>query len=254
MSRWRSFRTVLARLGFLPCQCRGIYSTGPCSLWKRLDRIFVNDRWLDRWPEASYSSLNPRTSDHSPLVLRGDLHYTLVRFFRFDNYLAASPDFIPTVQKICRHHVVGTVMYSVTRKLKALKPKFRQQRTKKGDLFLNVKLAKEYLDIAQDLLRQCKHNPFLLQLDNCSRMVYLKAVKLEQSMLQQHAKLQWLKGGDHCTRIFFRRVAARRASIRIFQINSEMEVLTPRLRRILLNSLGSISVCWVGRDEAATLT
>ncbi|KAL0386416.1 UNVERIFIED_CONTAM: hypothetical protein Slati_4546200 [Sesamum latifolium] len=40
-------------------------------------------------------------------------------------------------------------------------------------------------------------------------------------MLQQRAKLQWLKGGDHCMRIFFRRVANRRARMRVFQINED---------------------------------
>ncbi|KAL0405880.1 UNVERIFIED_CONTAM: hypothetical protein Slati_3901900 [Sesamum latifolium] len=154
------FQDCLSHTGLLTLPMQGnLYiwhncSTGPRSLWKQLDRILVNDRWLDRWPEVSYSSLSPRTSDHSPLVLRGDLHHTPIRFFHFDNYLTASPDFIPTVHNIWRHHhVVGTALYSVTQKLKALKPKFRQQRKKKGDLSPNVKLAKEYLDIAQDLLR-----------------------------------------------------------------------------------------------------
>ncbi|KAK4384330.1 hypothetical protein Sango_3071600 [Sesamum angolense] len=52
-------------------------------------------------------------------------------------------------------------------------------------------------------------------------MVYLKATKLEQIMLQQRAKMQWMKGGDQCTRVFFRRVAMRRASKRIFQISDD---------------------------------
>ncbi|KAL0449242.1 UNVERIFIED_CONTAM: LINE-1 retrotransposable element O protein [Sesamum latifolium] len=69
--------------------------------------------------------------------------------------------------------VVGTTMYAVTRKLKALKPVFRQQ------------------------------------------------LKIEQSMLQQRAKMQWMKGGDQCTRVFFRKVATRRAAMRVFQINDE---------------------------------
>ncbi|KAL0307987.1 UNVERIFIED_CONTAM: hypothetical protein Sangu_3001000 [Sesamum angustifolium] len=30
--------------------------------------------------------------------------------------------------------------------------------------------------------------------------------------------MQWMKGGDQCTRVFFRRVAMRRANKRIFQI------------------------------------
>ncbi|KAL0420583.1 UNVERIFIED_CONTAM: hypothetical protein Slati_3081200 [Sesamum latifolium] len=119
-------------------------STDSRSLWKRLDRMLANDRWLVRWPDVSYSSLNARTSDHSPLVLRGDASRSPVRIFRFDNYLAASSQFIPTVQRIWRNSVVRTAMYSVTRKLKALKPLFRAKRKQKGDLSSNVKLAQEF--------------------------------------------------------------------------------------------------------------
>ncbi|KAL0283633.1 UNVERIFIED_CONTAM: hypothetical protein Sradi_7222400 [Sesamum radiatum] len=104
------------------------------SLWKRLDRLLVNDQWLTTWPSTSYLSLNARTSDHSPLVLRGDATDRTVGMFRFDNYLARSTEFIPSVQRVWQHRIVGTAMYEVTRKLKALKPIFRAQRRKKGDL------------------------------------------------------------------------------------------------------------------------
>ncbi|KAL2225402.1 UNVERIFIED_CONTAM: hypothetical protein Sindi_2965300 [Sesamum indicum] len=53
-----------------------------------------------------------------------------------------------------RHHeIVGIPMYAVTRKLKALKPVFRLQRRNKGDLTMNVQLAKGFLDEAQQLRR-----------------------------------------------------------------------------------------------------
>ncbi|KAL0313727.1 UNVERIFIED_CONTAM: hypothetical protein Scaly_2906900 [Sesamum calycinum] len=47
-------------------------SEGDRSLWKRLDRLIVNDAWLGQWPNSHYHCLNARTSDHSPLVIRGD--------------------------------------------------------------------------------------------------------------------------------------------------------------------------------------
>ncbi|KAL0367304.1 UNVERIFIED_CONTAM: Retrovirus-related Pol polyprotein from type-2 retrotransposable element R2DM [Sesamum radiatum] len=46
------------------------------------------------------------------------------------------------------------------------------------------------------------------------------ASRLEQKMLHQRAKMAWLKDGDQCSRIFFRKVAKRRASKRVFQINT----------------------------------
>ncbi|KAK4381370.1 hypothetical protein Sango_2974900 [Sesamum angolense] len=52
-------------------------------------------------------------------------------------------------------------------------------------------------------------------------MVFFRATKLEQVMLQQRAKIHWLKGGDQCSRIFFRKVAMRRASKKVFQIANE---------------------------------
>ncbi|KAL0381370.1 UNVERIFIED_CONTAM: hypothetical protein Sangu_0201300 [Sesamum angustifolium] len=42
------------------------------SLWKRLDRVLVKDQWLDRWSSAFNVSFTPRTSDHSPSILKGN--------------------------------------------------------------------------------------------------------------------------------------------------------------------------------------
>ncbi|KAL0302139.1 UNVERIFIED_CONTAM: putative ribonuclease H protein [Sesamum calycinum] len=196
-------------------------SEGDRSLWKRLDRLLVNDAWLGQWPNSHYHCLNARTSDHSPLVIRGDTDTHTVSMFRFDNYLARSSEFIPSVQNVWRHRIEGTSMYAVTRKLRALKPVFRTLRKKKGDLSLNVKLAAEFLGTVQQLLQSDRHNALLIRLEKCCKMVFFKATKLEQIMLQQWAKIQWLRGGDQCSRIFFRKVAMRRASKRVFQIMNE---------------------------------
>ncbi|XP_011102291.1 uncharacterized protein LOC105180325, partial [Sesamum indicum] len=125
------------------------------------------------------------------------------------------------VQNIWQHSIIGVPMFAVTRKLKALKPVFREQRRKKGDLTLNVQLAKGFLDEAQQLVSNDRQNEALLQLEHCCRLVYAKAVKLEQIMLQQRAKIQWMKEGDQCTRIFFRKIAQRRVARRILQINDD---------------------------------
>ncbi|KAL0287135.1 UNVERIFIED_CONTAM: Retrovirus-related Pol polyprotein from type-1 retrotransposable element R2 [Sesamum radiatum] len=103
------------------------------------------------------------------------------------------------------HHIVGTAMYAVTRKLKALKPIFRAQRRRKGDLSTNVSLAAGFLETAQHLLARDRHCPTLLHLEFCCKLVLRLASRLEQSMLQQRAKMAWLKDGDQCSRVFFRK-------------------------------------------------
>ncbi|KAL2225547.1 UNVERIFIED_CONTAM: hypothetical protein Sindi_2916900 [Sesamum indicum] len=221
------FNASIQVAGLLPLPMQGEWytwhncSTSPRSLWKRLDRMLINDRWLARFPSSYYHSLMPRTSDHSPLVIHGDRQNQTRGMFRFDNYLTLSPEFIPSVQNIWNQTVIGVPMFAITRKLKALKPVFRQQRRKKGDLTLNVHLAKGFLDEAQHLVSLDRQNEAFLQLEHCCRLVYAKAVKLEQIMLQQRAKMQWMKGGDQCSRIFFRKIAQRRVARRIMQINDD---------------------------------
>ncbi|KAL2226592.1 UNVERIFIED_CONTAM: hypothetical protein Sindi_2017900 [Sesamum indicum] len=196
-------------------------STSTRSLWKRLDRFLINDRWLAKFPMSFYHSLTPRTSDHSPLVIHGDTQQQHGGMFRFDNYLALSSDFIPSMQNIWQHKMVGVLMFAVTRKMKALKPIFRTLKRNKGDLTLNVHLAKGFLDEAQNLVSSDRQNELYLCLEHCCRIVYAKAAKLEQIMLQQRAKMQWMKDGDQCSKVFFRKIAQRRVTSRILQINDE---------------------------------
>ncbi|KAL2252845.1 UNVERIFIED_CONTAM: hypothetical protein Sindi_0079200 [Sesamum indicum] len=210
------FNAGILEAGLIPLPMQGEWftwhncSTSMRSLCKRLDRILINDRWLARFPSAYYHSLTPRTSDHSPLVLHGDVQQHNGGMFRFDNYLAHSPEFIHNVLNIWHHEIVGIPMYAVTRKLKALKPVFRLQRRNKGDLTMNVQLAKGFLDEAQQLVSSDRQNELYLLLEHCCRVVYAKAAKLEQIMLQQRAKMQWMKDGDQCSWVFFRKIAQRR--------------------------------------------
>ncbi|XP_011101228.1 uncharacterized protein LOC105179324 [Sesamum indicum] len=155
------------------------------------------------------------------MVIYGDRQQQYGGMFRFNNYLACSPEFIPSVRNIWQHNIVGTPMYAVACKLKALKPIFREQRRNKGDLSHNVQMEKGFLEAAQVLVSSRRRDELFIQLEHCCRLVLAKATKLEQIMLQQRAKMQWIKGGDQCSRVIFRKITQRRSSRRIFQINDD---------------------------------
>ncbi|KAL2232688.1 UNVERIFIED_CONTAM: hypothetical protein Sindi_1448800 [Sesamum indicum] len=160
------------------------------NLWKRLDRMLTNDTWVAKFPMAFYSCLTPRTSDHSPMVISGDSQRQFGGMFRFDNYLTLSLNFIPSVLNIWQHEVIGAPMYAVIWKLKALKPVFREQRRKKGNLAHNVQIVKGFLETAQILASLNRQDELFIFLEHCCRLIYSKVVKLEQIMLQQRAKME----------------------------------------------------------------
>ncbi|KAL0411318.1 UNVERIFIED_CONTAM: hypothetical protein Slati_3721500 [Sesamum latifolium] len=94
--------------------------------------MMANAHWFCRWPNAVCLCSTPRTSDHSPLLLRGYAPCTSEHLFQFDNFLATAPSFIDLVQGIWRHDIHGKTMYAITRKLKALKPVLRAKRKERG--------------------------------------------------------------------------------------------------------------------------
>ncbi|KAL2237248.1 UNVERIFIED_CONTAM: hypothetical protein Sindi_0916500 [Sesamum indicum] len=185
------FNAGIQEAGLIPMPMQGEWytwhncSTNSRSLWKKLDRFLINDRWLARFPSSYYHSLLPRTSDHSPLLLHRDRQNQTGGMFRFDNYLTLSPEFIPSVQNIWQNTIVGVPMFVGN----------TEQRRKKGDLTLNVQLAKGFLDEAQQLVSSDRQNEAFLLLEHCCRLVYAKAAKLEQIMLATASQDAMDEGG-----------------------------------------------------------
>ncbi|KAL0433331.1 UNVERIFIED_CONTAM: hypothetical protein Slati_2667400 [Sesamum latifolium] len=191
--------------------------------------MMANEAWMEMWPNVIYLASNPRTSDHSPLILQStDERNVGNSIFRFDNFLLKALDFLSRVEDVWRHHIHGIVFYY--KKTKLLKLVFRNLRKAKGDLARNVEQAAGFLANIQQLLKDNVNCDLLLELEKCCRLVYSKAVAQEQRMHKQRAKLKWLKEGDVCSRTFFLENQSLQSSGKI-----DLQFLLPWVKHTISN-------------------
>lgn len=88
----------------------------------KLDRILVNEKWLDVFLKSLGIFLPSRLSDHSLcILLGGDIDNSRRSHFKFFNFWVNHEDFLLLVSSIWQEEVVGNSFFHLVKKLKKLK-------------------------------------------------------------------------------------------------------------------------------------
>ncbi|KAK4435217.1 hypothetical protein Salat_0685000 [Sesamum alatum] len=98
------------------------------------------------------------------------------------------PGFLPIVVRIWQHPVVGTSMFVVTRKLKALKCNFRNMQRREGGLAINTEQSQEFLCRLHVLVQAFPRVVVLHEMEKFARLRFAKAVTQENNMARQRVK------------------------------------------------------------------
>ena len=121
---------------------------------KKLDRVLVNDKWLECFPTSLARFQDPDFSDHSySIVSLQPNSPRKKRPFKFFNFLLQNPDFIASItEEWFSINVRGSAMYRLAEKLRILKKCIREF-SKDNYLDLEKRVAEAHQDL---LLRQKK--------------------------------------------------------------------------------------------------
>ncbi|GJX80091.1 RNA-directed DNA polymerase, eukaryota, reverse transcriptase zinc-binding domain protein [Tanacetum coccineum] len=142
-------------------------------------------------------------SDHAPAVIEIPvISGAKPRPFKFANFLADKGEFLPTVKKVWDSHIPGHAMFSVVSKLKLLKKPFRKLKFAQGDLAKKVLDSRHELERVQAMMVDDSFNPVLRKKETECLRAYKDAMRDEESMLKQRAKVSWLSEGDSNTKYF----------------------------------------------------
>ncbi|GKB09566.1 RNA-directed DNA polymerase, eukaryota, reverse transcriptase zinc-binding domain protein [Tanacetum coccineum] len=190
---------------------------------KKLDKIMGNGEFIDKFFQDYAIFLPYLISDHCQtiLVIPNALH-TRKRAFKFANFVADKAKFFTTISKHWSETYVGCNMFKTVKKLKSLERDLKKLTLKNGNIFENVKNLKDQLKEVQVKIDKNPDDKKLREKESKLLKDYVDALKDEEKLLYQKAKVKWLSVGDRNNAYFHKVLKSRSHKSMINQISNDM--------------------------------
>ncbi|GMP97184.1 hypothetical protein CsSME_00045547 [Camellia sinensis var. sinensis] len=174
----------------------------------KIDRVLVNETWLDAFPASFATFLPSGISDHSPVVVHiSDKVTSFKKPFKYFDFWVDHEDFSSVVSTIWNQYIQGVPMFRVCQKLKNLKPALKALNKKDfSDITTRVHTSRSELLSAQCKLDKDPSNTSLQQLERTFYKQYVDLLAVEESLAHQKSRVQWLSQGDNNSRFFFKTI------------------------------------------------
>nr|GEU47494.1 hypothetical protein [Tanacetum cinerariifolium] len=189
---------------------------------KKLDRIMGNEEFINKFPNAHAIFLPYLIFDHSPnvIVLPNTLQIKK-RSFKVHNSVADKAEFNPTILKHWNKEFEGCFMFKLVKKLKSRKRDLKQLTWKDGNIFDKVKLLRGQLREVQIKINKNPDSKQLREEERSMLVDYVEAMKDEENILFQKAKIKWLCLGDRNNSYFHKVLKSMMNRGRISQISDD---------------------------------
>jgi hypothetical protein len=178
----------------------------------RIDRLLCTAEWELLFPSCFLHSMPSLMSDHTPLLLQGELDHYCNPSFRFENFWINMHGFQEVVQEAWSRPVntelsIKRLHIKLARVAKSIK-KWRKEKV--GDTKLQLAIIKEVilqLEAAQE------SRALTSQEAELRRRLKIRCIGLatiEKSRMRQRSRLTSIRCGDANTKIFHTKANARR--------------------------------------------
>ncbi|XP_074283291.1 uncharacterized protein LOC141607842 [Silene latifolia] len=190
------------------------------KVYSRLDRVLINDEWINTFPDSVANFLPEGLFDHCPCLITLEcLHQQRPKSFKYYNMWALSKDFDPAVSNYWRTIVQGTPMFRVVTKLKMLKGELKKlNREQFSDIENLSNVTKLALKDIQMKLVQDPLNSALCHAENVCAVELGEFLKARNMFLRQKAKAAWIAEGDENTSYFHSVIKRRRSQNRVYKM------------------------------------
>lgn len=84
------------------------------KIWKRLDRVFINEDWAKSYQNNTVSHLSRAGSDHRPLLVKCfDNHQSSIKYFKFLDIWIDQTSFMKVVKDTWNINITGNAQWKL---------------------------------------------------------------------------------------------------------------------------------------------
>ncbi|XP_056162531.1 uncharacterized protein LOC130136281 [Syzygium oleosum] len=211
----------LEDLRYVGCRYTWSHSSGANRKMRKIDRVLTNDIWSQIFSYSEANFLPSGISDHSPMVIKIVPPPTSNKPFKFFNFWASHPLFLDLVTQVWHSHIVGSPMFQVCCKLKALKAQLKLlNRSSFSEISTRTEQARSDLFLVQSALDLNPFNQSLLEREVELQRTFSDLRLQEESFYRQKSRIRWIKEGDMNTKFFHHHVNHRRLHNRILSVST----------------------------------
>ncbi|XP_074288087.1 uncharacterized protein LOC141613248 [Silene latifolia] len=190
-------------------------------VYSKIDRVLINDAWLQRFPDSVAHFLPEGLFDHCPCVIQFNRISARKKApFKYFTMWALADNFDEVVQHGWQEDIDGSPMFRVTKKLKSLKHRLQELNREQ---FSDIENLTHVTEIAlQNFQEQLRHDPLNKEMCKTERACAQELMglrKAREMYLAQKAKESWVKDGDYNTSFFHSSIKRRRSMNRVYQIS-----------------------------------
>ncbi|XP_074337173.1 uncharacterized protein LOC141674345 [Apium graveolens] len=215
---------------------------------RRLDRMLGNAAWLHEFSESWVHVKTKGIMDHAPLLLHIPMQLEKIRKpFQFFNFMRDIIGFQEAVMRGWAYTCSRDPMSILCHKLKEVKVELKTLNKQHGNLHTNVFIARTNLQEIQEAIDMDLLNSVLCKSESEATKNLDKCIQEEENLLQQKARVDWLRLGDNNSKFFFNQIKGRWNRNKILSIeNNNGEIVFGRQAvtnvavEFFSNSLGSL--------------
>ncbi|WMV24639.1 hypothetical protein MTR67_018024 [Solanum verrucosum] len=191
-------------------------------IFKRLDRILVNQDFLEEFPSSEVHHLIRQGSDHAPLhLICKSAEEIMVKPFRFLNFWRKHKNFKKIVAENWIVEFAGNPFIEFHAKMKKVKKALTGwSKEAFGNIFQQIATMEDVIKVKKDQLEIQPSASNRADLNKVETELK-KFLRLEEEFWRQKAGMKWFTEGDMNTKFFHSYVKGRRKRLHIAEIVTE---------------------------------